>query len=86
LDQQIKQELVRHLEDRMRGALGRLEVLLDADERLRDICTEYEDVARCRGRLAPSDARDQEKYDEYTELLQDLEKELLSIFSEHRPS
>ena len=86
MDQQIKQELVRHLEDRLRGALGRLEVLLDADERLRDICTEYEDVARCRGRLAPTDARDQEKYDEFTELLHELEKELLSIFSEQRPS
>jgi hypothetical protein len=84
LDQQIQRELVRHLEESVPDALQKLEQLLSADERLREICTEYEDVAQCRGRLSPGTAKDQEKFDEYTALLRDLEKELLSIFSEHR--
>ena len=84
MDLQIKRELVRHLEESVPDALQKLEQSLSADERLREICIEYEDVARCRGHLSPGTAKDQEKFDEYTALLRDLEKELLSIFSEHR--
>jgi hypothetical protein len=82
LDQQIKQDLVRHLQENLPDAAGQLESLLEADPRLRDVCIGYEEVALCRERLAAAIARDQEKYNEYTELLRDLEKELLSIFSE----
>jgi hypothetical protein len=84
LNPQIKEELVRRLEESLPGGLGRLEALLDTDERLREICTEYEDVARCRGQLVPTTAKDQEKFEEYSELLRELEEELLSIFTEHR--
>jgi len=82
LDQQIKQDLVRHLQENLPGAAGQLESLLEADQRLRDVSIEYEEVALCRQRLSAAMSRDQEKYNEYTELLRDLEKELLSIFSE----
>ncbi len=81
---QIKQELIRHLEGSLTDALGRLETLLDADERLREICTEYEEVALCRQHLSPATGKDQEKFNEYTALLRDLEKELLGILTENR--
>jgi hypothetical protein len=84
LDKQIKQELVRQLEESWPDALTRLENLFDADARLREICTEYEDVIRCRRSLSQQTERDLGKFDEYTALLRELETELLSIFSEHR--
>ncbi len=82
MDVQIKRELIRHLEGSLTDALGRLETLLDADDRLREICTEYEEVALCRRHLSPETDKDQEKFDEYTTLLRDLEKELLGVLTE----
>jgi hypothetical protein len=84
LDVQIKRELIQHLEGNLPDALGRLETLLDADERLQEICTEYEEVALCQRHLSPATGKDQEKFDEYTALLRDLERELLGILTENR--
>jgi len=86
LDQQIKEELARHLEASLPDALGQLETRLDVDDRLREIFVEYEEVAISRQHLAAPSGKDQDKFDEYTDLLRGLEKEMLDILTEHRLS
>ncbi len=84
MDQQIKEELARHLEGRFPDALKQLETRVDVDTRLREICVEYEEVAVSRQHLAVPSGKDREKFDEYTDLLRGLEEELLDILTENR--
>jgi hypothetical protein len=78
--------MARHLEGSLPGALGQLETRLAVDARLREICIEYEDVAKSRRHLAMPSGKDQEKYDEFTALLGELETEMLDILTEKRLS
>jgi hypothetical protein len=84
LDQQIKEELARRLEGTYPDALKQLESHLDVDNRLREICLEYEEVAVSRQHLAAPSGKDRDKFEEYSDLLRGLEKEMLDILTEIR--
>jgi hypothetical protein len=83
LDEQIKEELARHLQGSLPDVLGQLETRLSVDDRLREICIEYEEVTMSRRHLAAPSGKDHEKFDEFTDLLRGLEKEMLDILTEN---
>lgn len=79
MDEQILADLARRLEPELPDALQKIQRLLHV-EGFRDMCSEYEDGVRCLRRFDDSQPK---RTEEYTELIEDLQQEILYFLREH---
>ena len=82
MDTEILAELTRRLETEAPDAAQRINRSLD-DDSFRDMCAEYEDCMNCLSRWRQSSAKHEQRIEEYTQLIQDLEREILEYLREH---
>jgi len=82
VDERILADLVRRLEPNLPDAMQRIRQLLD-DEGFRDMCSEYEDGVKCLDRFH---GQQPERFREYTELIEDLQQEILCFLQERSRS
>lgn len=84
MDTQILGELARYLEPEVPDASEKINRFL-SDETFYDMCSEYEECAKCLRHWARCPAKYARRIEEYSELIRDLEQEILRFFQEHQP-
>lgn len=86
VDRQIVRELIRHLEAQLPDAQERIIERLPGDENFREICLEYEDCAKSLAYWRSSQQPNSDRVDEYAQLLQELEHEVLRLLQDDSQS
>ena len=76
MEKQVLAELAHFFEPELTDAAERIMRLL-GDETLCDMCTEYEECTKCLRLWASSQGEHQDRVAEYTELLSDLQEEIV---------
>jgi hypothetical protein len=79
MDDQIIEELARRLEPEFPDAMQQIK-RHQHDESFQDMCAEYEDGVKC---LRGFGQNQRERIDEYTELIDDLQQEILCYLRDH---
>jgi hypothetical protein len=82
MDREIIDELASRLEADVPGAAERIYQLL-SDEGFYDMCSEYAECKTCLRRLAEMPETYSLRIDEYTNLIEDIEHEVLRYLEEH---
>jgi hypothetical protein len=86
VDLQIAKELIRHIEAQLPDAQQRVNDRLPGDENFREICSEYEECVKCLTYWRSSEQRNRDRVEEYAQLLQELEQEILRLLQEESQS
>jgi hypothetical protein len=86
VDHQVTKELIRHLQGQLPDAQQRIIERLPGDEDFREICREYEECAKCLIYWRSSARRNRDRIEEYADLLQELEQEILRLLQEESRS
>ena len=82
VDHQVKAGLVERLNDTLPDAAQRIEACLSEHETFQDMCENYEECALGLERWRASPERHKERIEEYVQLLQELENEILQFLKE----
>ena len=82
MDERVKADLIGRLMDVLPDAAGRLDKCIDDHETFRDMCKDYQECAVGLEHWRATPHVHAERIDEYSQLLMDLENEILWFLKE----